>query len=144
MLTPPLDVTEMRDLITTARELLQAIRVDPTSPPTKGSPALLAFDPFISRRLPNFMPVKAVELPHHDETWDMLDRFLRDYEELSVLLDSLHVTTWEVSDLSIQFSLVAHKTQGCRLSACVLSRTAGFSSLPPVVDTGRGKPRCHA
>lgn len=97
MLTPPLDVTEMRDLITTARELLQAIRVDPISTPTKGSPALLVFDPFISRRLPNFMPVKAVELPHQDETWDMLDRFLRDYEELSVLLDSLHVTTWEVA-----------------------------------------------
>ncbi|KAI0657175.1 Mak10-domain-containing protein [Cubamyces menziesii] len=69
-----------------------------------GSPALLAMDPYIARRLPNFMPIRVTELPSQDKTWDMLQVFLEYWQEVVHLVTSPSLLTWEVAG-ALRFAL---------------------------------------
>jgi len=93
----PLHTTELRTLVTRARHLLKRIRSQPVEPPRSDSPALLTFDPYISRRLSNFMPVRVMELPAQEGTWDALAHMLDGWDELGYLLDNPSISTWEIA-----------------------------------------------
>ncbi|KAH9890498.1 Mak10-domain-containing protein [Cubamyces lactineus] len=69
-----------------------------------GSPALLAIDPYIARRLPNFMPIRVTELPTQDKIWDMLQGFLEYWQEVINLVTSPSLLEWEAAG-SLQFAL---------------------------------------
>lgn len=110
-LSLPLNLTELRMLVESARELLQQIRVELLDPLSPESPAILAFDPHITRRLPNFMPTRPTELPEQQETWTTIQHVLNGFEELGHLLDTTCLSTWEVKVLFL--------VQRCRCSSCV-------------------------
>ncbi|KAI0933432.1 hypothetical protein AcV5_005579 [Taiwanofungus camphoratus] len=95
-LSLPLNLTELRMLVESARELLQQIRVELLDPLSPESPAILAFDPHITRRLPNFMPTRPTELPEQQETWTTIQHVLNGFEELGHLLDTTCLSTWEI------------------------------------------------
>ncbi|OJT02029.1 N-alpha-acetyltransferase, 35 NatC auxiliary subunit [Trametes pubescens] len=68
------------------------------------SPARLAMDPYIARRLPNFMPIRVTELPSYDESWDALSSFLEEWQETQNLVASPSLVKWEAAG-SLRFAL---------------------------------------
>ena len=96
----PLDTREVRRLVANARTLLQRVRSENIAQPHAESPARLAFDPRISRRLACFMPVRVIDLPPQERAWDTLSHFLDGWEELGCMLDTACVSTWEVKCMS--------------------------------------------
>ncbi len=54
-------------------------------------------DPYIARRLPNFMPIRVTELPSYDESWDALSSFLEEWQETQNLVASPSLVKWEVN-----------------------------------------------
>ena len=106
----PLDTREIRRLVTDARITLQRIRTQDVPQPHTESPERLAFDPRISRRLACFMPVRTIELPSQQRAWDTLRLFLDGWEELSRMLDTACVSTWEVKCPFMAPSFVPHST----------------------------------
>ncbi|KAI0792657.1 Mak10 subunit, NatC N-terminal acetyltransferase-domain-containing protein [Abortiporus biennis] len=99
-----LDVTAHLDnlnpLIRIARNHLNTILTQPQVPtPVPGSPALLAIDPHITRRLHNFIPIRMLELPDQDQVWASIDQLLKDWEELDKLLHSDSISAWDVGGL---------------------------------------------
>lgn len=97
----PLDTREVRKLVADARTLLQRMRLQNIAQPRAESPARLAFDARINRRLACFMPTRVIDLPPQEQAWDTLSHFLEGWEELSYMLDVTSVATWEVKCLSI-------------------------------------------
>ncbi|GBE82822.1 Mak10-domain-containing protein [Sparassis crispa] len=93
----PARTSELRLLISTAREALNRIRAHPVEPPSSDSLAYLTFDPYITRRLPNFMPMRVLELPPQGETWNAIENLFEDWEELCLLLDTPCITTWVIA-----------------------------------------------
>ncbi|KAI0738031.1 Mak10 subunit, NatC N-terminal acetyltransferase-domain-containing protein [Daedaleopsis nitida] len=89
--------------VAVARGLLHRVRTfQPTLP--QDSPVTLAMDPYIARRLPNFMPIRVTELPPLAETWDTLDTFLSFWGEIGYLVNSLSLLKWEAAG-SLSYAL---------------------------------------
>lgn len=84
------------DLVQSAREQLLVIQTySPEFSP--GSPAELAFDPYIGRRLQMFTPIRVIPPPDIQKTCDAIRRFLDGVGEISLLKDRNELVTWEVS-----------------------------------------------
>ena len=107
----PLDTREVRRQVADARTLLQRIRSHDIVQPHAQSPARLAFDPRISRRLACFMPVRTIDLPPQEQAWDTLSHFLDGWEELSCMLDTACVSTWEVKCLPARLFIGSYSVQ---------------------------------
>ena len=56
----------------------------------------MAFDPYITRRLFAFMPLRVLELPSQDHTWKALRSLFSGLEELYELTGTTNVATWQV------------------------------------------------
>ncbi|KAH9857479.1 Mak10-domain-containing protein [Lenzites betulinus] len=69
-----------------------------------GSPAFLVVDPYIARRLPNFMPIRVTEMPAQDESWQALEAFLESWQEIGDLVASPSLLKWENAG-SLRFAL---------------------------------------
>lgn len=54
-------------------------------------------DPYIARRLPNFMPIRVTELPPFEATCDALDTYLGHWGEIGHLVTAPSILKWEVS-----------------------------------------------
>ena len=106
-----------RLLIDSARDQLQTIRETIPNDPVDGSHALLAFDPNFGRRLNSFIPLRVVELPTHEQTWEIFEAMLKGWEEILTLSVTHSLRTWEVSSCS-------HGTFYC-LSGSRLLETSG-------------------
>ncbi|KAI0713691.1 Mak10 subunit, NatC N-terminal acetyltransferase-domain-containing protein [Earliella scabrosa] len=89
--------TELGFHIALARGLLQNVRTMQTPLIPPDSPIHLAIDPYIARRLPNFMPIRVTELPPLTETWDTLDGFLQYWRDVGHLVNSQSILKWEVA-----------------------------------------------
>jgi hypothetical protein len=83
-------------LISIAKEKLQFIRSNPYPAPAIDSPARLAFDPHITRRLNSTAPLRVVDPPAIERTWDAVETLLDGLSELSVLSITTSLSTWEV------------------------------------------------
>lgn len=64
--------------------------------PAPESPAIRAVDPYITRRLPNFLPIRIVSLPPQNEVWPRLEQLLEGWSEVDSLLQSSSLSAWEV------------------------------------------------
>src|SRR5271168_2515249 len=84
------------DFIQSAREQLLVIQTySPECSPE--SPAQLAFDPYIGRRLQMFTPIRVIPPPDLPKTCDAIRRLLDGFDEISLLRATNQLLTWEVS-----------------------------------------------
>lgn len=83
--------------VAVARGLLHRVRTTHQDTLPADSPAYLAIDPYIARRLPNFMPIRVTDLPPFEQIWDALDNFLAFWEQIGHLVSSPSLLRWEVS-----------------------------------------------
>lgn len=79
-----------------AVSLLERIELRPSPEPSTDSVARMGFDPYITRRLFAFMPLRVLELPPQEHTWKALRSLLDGLEELYELTGATNVTTWQV------------------------------------------------
>lgn len=91
------DSDQFQALISVAREQLLTIRTHPSPSPAPDSPPWLAFDPAIARRLNSFAPLRIVEPPTPEATWESISALLDGLEELYLLSNTTNVSTWEVT-----------------------------------------------
>lgn len=75
---------------------LERIEQQPSPEPAADSVARMAFDPYITRRLFAFMPLRVLELPPQDRTWKVLRSLFSGLKELYELTGATNVTTWQV------------------------------------------------
>lgn len=80
-----------------ARGMLHRVHTSHPKSLPPDSPAHLAMDPYIARRLPNFMPIRVTELPPFEQTVDTFDEFLAYWSEAGHLVSSPSLMRWEVS-----------------------------------------------
>jgi hypothetical protein len=83
-------------LLNLARNRLQNIRSNPPPEPPPHSPAALAFDINISRKLNNFMPLKAHRLPPQDFAWNALADLLDGWADICKVSAVESLSTWKV------------------------------------------------
>lgn len=84
----------LHDLIQSAREQLFVIqKYSPECSPE--SPAQLAFDPYIGRRLQMFTPTRVIPPPDFQKTCDAISRLLDGLDEISLLKTTNQLLTWE-------------------------------------------------
>ncbi|KAF8461150.1 Mak10 subunit, NatC N-terminal acetyltransferase-domain-containing protein [Russula ochroleuca] len=84
-------------LLSLARNYLQSIRSNPPPEPPPHSPAALAFDINITRKLNNFMPLKAHCLPPQDFAWNALADLLDGWADICKVSAVASLTTWKVA-----------------------------------------------
>ena len=65
--------------------------------PTAESPALVALDPRITRRLHTVMPLRELELPSQEAVWDDMDRMIDDWENVAHLRENHTLLAWQVT-----------------------------------------------
>jgi hypothetical protein len=86
----------LHDLVQSAREQLLVIQAySPECSPE--SPAQLAFDPYIGRRLQIFTPIRVISPPDLQKTCDAIRRLLDGVDEIRLLKNTNELITWEVS-----------------------------------------------
>ncbi|KAG7453081.1 uncharacterized protein BT62DRAFT_959328 [Guyanagaster necrorhizus] len=90
------DPGSFMDLLQRAYELLDIVRAHPAPMPQDDSPAHLAFDPFIARRLTTFIPIREIDVPSTTQTWDALEKLLDGWREMLSLSLTKYITTWEI------------------------------------------------
>ena len=83
-------------LLSLARGYLQSIRSNPPSEPLPHSPAAIAFDIHITRKLSNFMPLKPHHLPPQDFAWNALADMLDGWADICKVSAVASLTTWKV------------------------------------------------
>lgn len=92
----PMERQRCQTLLSHARIYLRNIRYRPAPPaPPVGSPALLAFDPSVSRRLNTFAPLQVLPVLAQEDTWDALESLLDGWTELCQLSAISHLSTWK-------------------------------------------------
>ena len=95
----------IHDLTQSAREQLLVMQsYSPECSP--GSPAQLAFDPYIGRRLQMFTPIRMILPPDFQKTCNAIKRLLDGVDEINLLKDRNELVTWEVSFLSLHLQWV--------------------------------------
>ncbi|EPQ50584.1 hypothetical protein GLOTRDRAFT_118272 [Gloeophyllum trabeum ATCC 11539] len=92
----PEDHDKLQTCLATARDLLQGFRSRPIRTPHPGSPAHLVFDPYVTRRLHSFMPLRPMQLPPQEETWNSLEAALDNWQELYYLCTITSMSTWKI------------------------------------------------
>ncbi|KAF9460883.1 Mak10 subunit, NatC N-terminal acetyltransferase-domain-containing protein [Collybia nuda] len=90
------DPPSFEGLLNTAAEQLVVIRNHHPPEPHSNSPAHLAFDPWVARRLKTFVPLRIVPVRTPDETWQTLDAMLQGWRELRRLSRTTSLATWEL------------------------------------------------
>ncbi|CAL1703300.1 unnamed protein product [Somion occarium] len=94
-----LDLSQHRDklrpFLVIALNELHKVQHTTISTPPPDSPALLAIDPSITRRLPNFIPIRVVALPSQEKVWQTISELLDGLNELDHLLDATSLSAWE-------------------------------------------------
>lgn len=112
----------LRPLLVIARNALHRVRsLPPTPNPAPGSHALLAFDPYITRRLHNFIPMRIIDLGSTETTWIQLGELLQSWEDLDRLLNSHSLSAWEVS-LEFPSENVCFTFPDRRLGPCMVNQ----------------------
>ena len=128
----------LQDLVQFAREQLLVIQT--YSPECSSeSPAQLAFDPYIGRRLQMFTPIRVIPPPDFQKTCDAIGRLLDGFDEISLLKDTNELITWEVS-----FSIFSSPVSGTHSSltdgglfTTMVTRFTCTSVVLAIFDSGR-------
>ncbi|KAK7040262.1 N-alpha-acetyltransferase, non-catalitic subunit [Paramarasmius palmivorus] len=92
------DKERFQQLLQNARQHLYEIQTQlPIPDPPMGSPAHKAFDPYIAGRLNTFLPIRVIELPAIEESWNAWRNFLNGWEEMLTLSNTREIMSWKVS-----------------------------------------------
>ncbi|EIN07974.1 hypothetical protein PUNSTDRAFT_135491 [Punctularia strigosozonata HHB-11173 SS5] len=95
-LSLPGDRTQLENLVVSARSLLQQIRANPSPEPGETSAALQAFDPRVMRHLHSYVPLRPLQLPSQESTWDALEALIDGYEEMLRMAKVELLATWQL------------------------------------------------
>ena len=103
--------------------------------PPPDSPSLRAIDPHVTRRLPNFIPIRLVALSSQETVWLLLEQFFEGWAELDALLQSSTLFAWEVRNYmdygTQRFNVqIAHK-----FDMELVSLTLPSTSVYPIAHT---------
>ncbi|KAJ8093388.1 N-alpha-acetyltransferase, non-catalitic subunit [Marasmius tenuissimus] len=91
------DQTGFQQILDRCQHLLHQIRSKPSPPdPSVDSAALRTFDPYISRRLNTFLPIRVIELPGASHSWDNWSNFVGGCAEWLALSHTHEVAGWEL------------------------------------------------
>ena len=90
------ELDDLRPLTTIARNILRKVRLRPSEAPGAGSPAIAAFDPRVTRRLPTVMPTRELELPPQSSVWDEIERLLDGWDNVDHLRANHSLSAWQV------------------------------------------------
>ncbi|KAG7086374.1 hypothetical protein E1B28_002334 [Marasmius oreades] len=91
------NMEDIRRLLEVAQHHLFQIRSKAPPPdPLEDSLARRAFNPYISRRLNTFLPIRVLELPSSSESWENWGNFLGGYGEMVALSETHEVLSWEL------------------------------------------------
>ena len=93
---PSKDRDHYEVLLSLARGYLQSIRSNAPPEPPPHSPAALAFDIHITRKLSNFMPLKSHCLPPQHFAWNALADMLDGWADICKVSAVASLTTWKV------------------------------------------------
>lgn len=93
---PSKDREHFLGLLSSARDHLQNVRSNPPPEPPPDSLAALAFDPHITRKLSNFMPLRTHHLPHQDVAWNALADLFDGWGDICKISAIPNLTTWKV------------------------------------------------
>ncbi|KAH9915240.1 Mak10 subunit, NatC N-terminal acetyltransferase-domain-containing protein [Epithele typhae] len=94
-LEPLREVENLPLALAVAQGLIHRVRSLPQELP-QGSSALLVMDPYIARRLPNFMPIRVTEMPPPNQSWDVLQDFVEYWVTIGQLVTSPSLLKWKV------------------------------------------------
>jgi hypothetical protein len=127
-------------LVQSAREQLLVIQTySPECSPE--SPAQLAFDPYIGRRLQMFTPIRVIPPLDMQKTCDAIGRLLDGIEEIRLLKDTNELITWEVSFSIIIFASPVSEAHSslidCGLFKTMVTRFSCTSGVLAIFDSGR-------
>ena len=123
--------------MTATLEALEHVRTRPSKTPQDGSPALLAFDPRVSRRLHTVIPIRVVDLPEQNVVWTSLERLLYGWADVDYLRDSNSISSWQVSPTqSLQRMTTDRKRKGLWRILCVVVSEGVALSIHSVAHTG--------
>jgi N-alpha-acetyltransferase 35, NatC auxiliary subunit len=86
------------ELLSLARDYLNNVRSNLPPELAPHSPATLAFDPHITRRLNSFMPLRTHCLPPQDRTWAALADFFDGWAEICKISGIASLATWKVKE----------------------------------------------
>ncbi|KAJ7084851.1 Mak10 subunit, NatC N-terminal acetyltransferase-domain-containing protein [Mycena belliarum] len=89
--------SDFLDLINIARNHLKTVKSYPARDLGPTSPAHLAFDPYIARKLNSTVPIRVIDVPPVTETWDAIDTLLDGWEEQRLLSQTANISTWELA-----------------------------------------------
>ncbi|KAF7324457.1 hypothetical protein MSAN_02517700 [Mycena sanguinolenta] len=87
--------TDFLTLVNVARNHFHTVRTYPSPEPAAESPARLAFDPYIARKLNSTVPIRVIDVPSVTEAWRSIDALLDGWEEQRLLSLTANVSTWE-------------------------------------------------
>ncbi|EMD34296.1 hypothetical protein CERSUDRAFT_140689 [Gelatoporia subvermispora B] len=96
-LSVPSSAEELSAFLLHARLLLGHMKSESLYTPPETSLVNSAVDPYVTRFLHNFLPVRKLVLPGSDETWQAMERWLDGWEELGSLLGCSYVLSWEIA-----------------------------------------------
>jgi N-alpha-acetyltransferase 35, NatC auxiliary subunit len=92
------DREHFSELLGLARDYLNNVRSNLPPELAPHSPATLAFDPRITRRLNSFMPLRSHCLPPQDRAWAALAGFFDGWAEICKISAIASLATWKVKE----------------------------------------------
>ncbi|KAF8172074.1 Mak10 subunit, NatC N-terminal acetyltransferase-domain-containing protein [Pholiota molesta] len=99
---PTKDRFEFQRLVFSAKEHLAAVEASPPIECGDDSPAALAFDPYIGRRLQTATPIRVIPPPSFEQTCKKVGQFLDGLQEVGLLETVEDLSTWQaVGDLRL-------------------------------------------
>jgi hypothetical protein len=120
-----------------ALDHLQSIRSNPPPEPPPDSPAALAFDVNITRKLNNFMPLKAHCLPPQDFAWDALADLLGGWADIYKVSAVASLTTWKVRSMTLSSTTSALIFVDCGGSFRKFRTSFSEAPISPCFRTGQ-------
>ncbi|KAF9480902.1 hypothetical protein BDN70DRAFT_877091 [Pholiota conissans] len=93
---PTKDRIEFQRLVFAAKEHLAMVKASPTIECGDDSPAALAFDPYIGRRLQTATPIRVIPAPSFEQTCETVSRLLDGLQEVGLLETVSDLSTWQI------------------------------------------------
>ncbi|KAI0628810.1 Mak10-domain-containing protein [Trametes polyzona] len=81
-------IDDVRYHVAAGQGLVHRIRTTPLPQIATDSPVFLSMDPYIARRLPNYMPIIVTDLPPQEDSWRVLEGFLHHWQGIEKLAAS--------------------------------------------------------
>lgn len=99
---------DSEEIIPWTRQLFDRVKSGPQPQVPPESHAALCFDIHVSRQLPTYLPLPAMEPAPSPEVWDALEGLIDGREELFILgRDSNTLLDWQVGSIEAAF-IVSH------------------------------------